>query len=152
MSTSSIAALVPAKEAQVTTLHHSSNNQSGLPSDAASQKINKSAKDFESILIGNWLQHAEETFARAPGSDEDDDEDATTQMQQGLVIQPLAEALTNSGGLGIAALIAKQLARDQNTSIQANSEQNKRSTDASEHLLKDADKGGVTLRRVKDED
>lgn len=77
-------------------------------------KIDKSAKDFESILLGNWLQHAEDTFARVPGSEGDDnDDDGTGQMQQSLAMQPLATALTAAGGIGIAAMIASQLYRSQ---------------------------------------
>ncbi|WP_182277168.1 rod-binding protein [Granulicella sp. 5B5] len=91
-------------------------------SPATDRKITKAAKDFESILIGNWLQHAEDTFARAPGAGEGDDDDGTASMQQGLAIQPLAEALTNSGGIGIATMIATQLRRNGKT-MPANAQQ-----------------------------
>ncbi len=77
-------------------------------------RIERSARDFESILLGNWLQHAEDTFARVPGSETDDnDDDGTGQMQQSLAMQPFATALTASGGIGIAAMIARQLYKSQ---------------------------------------
>jgi hypothetical protein len=43
---------------------------------AENAKIEKSAKDFESILLGSWLQQAEQSFASLPGGDGDDDADS----------------------------------------------------------------------------
>jgi len=71
-------------------------------------KIEKSAKEFESMLLSSWLQQAEQSMASVPGAD--DDEDAGTRDQlMGLGVQSLATAMTNSGGIGIAAMIAKAL-------------------------------------------
>lgn len=87
--------------------------QSKVKGSSSDLKITKAAKDFESLLLGNWLQHAEDTFAQAPGVEDGDSDDSTVQMQQGLAIQPLAKALTDSGGIGIASMIAAQLRRTQ---------------------------------------
>ena len=70
--------------------------------------IEKSAKDFESILIGQWLQGAEHTFATVPGGD-DEDQDPGKEQLQGIAMQSLATSLTASGGLGLAKLVAKGL-------------------------------------------
>jgi Rod binding domain-containing protein len=72
-------------------------------------KIEQSAKDFESILLGNWLQQAEQSFASLPGGDDDGDADAGKEQFQGLAMQSLGGAMTAAGGIGIAKMIAKQL-------------------------------------------
>jgi Rod binding domain-containing protein len=73
-------------------------------------KIDKSAKDFESILLGNWLQQAEESIAKVPGTDdEEDDDSSSTQMQSEMAMRPLGDAMAASGGIGIAKMIATQL-------------------------------------------
>ncbi len=74
-------------------------------------KIEKSAKDFESILLGSWLQQAEKSFATVPGGDEDDDEDPGKDQFQSMGMQSLAGSLVASGGIGIARMIAGQLHR-----------------------------------------
>ncbi len=71
-------------------------------------KIAKAGKDFESILLGNWLQGAEESFAKVPGGDGDDD-DAGSGQFQGIAMQALAGSLTASGGIGIAKMITRSL-------------------------------------------
>ena len=78
----------------------------GVPNEQA--KIEKSSKDFESILLGSWLQQAEQSFATVPGGD-GDDEDAGKDQFQGIAMQALAGSLTASGGIGIAKMIAKHL-------------------------------------------
>jgi Rod binding domain-containing protein len=72
-------------------------------------KIEKSAKDFESILLGSWLQQAERSFASLPGGDDDGDADTGKEQFQGIAMQSLGEAMTAAGGIGIAKIIAKQL-------------------------------------------
>ena len=71
-------------------------------------KIEKSAKDFESILLGSWLQQAEESFGSVPGEDGDDIDPGKEQFQ-GLAMQQLGTAMTADGGIGIARMISKQL-------------------------------------------
>lgn len=70
-------------------------------------KIEKGAKDFEAILVGNWLQQAEQSFATVPGADQDQDPGRDQMMSLG--VQTLATSMTASGGLGIAKMIAKAM-------------------------------------------
>jgi Rod binding domain-containing protein len=72
-------------------------------------KIEKAARDFESILVGKWLEDAEKSFATVPGDDPDEKQDSGHDQYQSLAIQSLASGLTKSGGLGIAAMIVKRL-------------------------------------------
>ena len=73
-------------------------------------KITKAASDFESILLGSWLQQAESSFASVPGGDDEgDDEDSGKSQFQGIAMQALAGSLTKSGGIGIAKMISKSL-------------------------------------------
>jgi Rod binding domain-containing protein len=75
---------------------------------AENAKIEKSAKDFESILLGNWLQQAEQSFGSLPGGD-DEDADAGKEQFQSMAMQSLGASMTASGGIGIAKMISKQL-------------------------------------------
>lgn len=70
-------------------------------------KIEKGAKEFESILVGTWLQQAEQSFATLPGAEEDQDPGKDQMMSLG--VQTLSTSLTASGGLGIAKMIAKAM-------------------------------------------
>ncbi len=71
-------------------------------------KIEKAGKDFESILLGSWLQGAEQSFAAAPGGDSDED-NGTSEQFMGMAMQQLAGTLVNSGGIGIAKMITEHL-------------------------------------------
>ena len=75
--------------------------------DAA--KIDKAARDFESILLGEWLEKAEKSFATVPGGDPSQDADPGHDQLQSIGCQFLSEALTKAGGIGIAAMIRKHL-------------------------------------------
>jgi Rod binding domain-containing protein len=86
---------------------------SGSPT-GENAKIEKSAKDFESILLGSWLQQAEQSFAKLPGGDNDEDADAGKEQFQGMAMQSLGESMTASGGIGIAKMISKQLHKAEN--------------------------------------
>ena len=81
----------------------------GTKASRENAKIVKAGKDFESILLGNWLQQAENSFATVPGGDGAEDEDAGKDQFQGLAMQSLAKSLTASGGIGIAKMITKHL-------------------------------------------
>jgi Rod binding domain-containing protein len=72
-------------------------------------KIEKSARDFESILLSNWLQQAEQSFASVPGADEDEDGDSGKEQFQGMAMQSLGASMTAAGGIGIAKMISTQL-------------------------------------------
>jgi Rod binding domain-containing protein len=76
---------------------------------AENNKIEKSAKDFESILLGSWLQQAEQSFGSLPGGDAEGDDDSGKEQFQGIAMQSLGASMTASGGIGIAKMISKQL-------------------------------------------
>ena len=81
----------------------------GSSSDKEDAKIKKAGADFESILLGSWLQKAEKSFATVPGGDEDEDADPGKDQFQGMAMQSLASSLTASGGIGIAKMITEHL-------------------------------------------
>ena len=72
-------------------------------------KIEKSSRDFESILLTSWLQGAEKSFATVPGGDGEGDDDTSKDQFQGIAMQALGGSLTASGGIGIAKMIAEHL-------------------------------------------
>jgi len=74
-------------------------------------KIEEAARDFESVLLGHWLEQAQESLASAPGGTDEDQEDPAHFQLQGIGMQSLATAITQAGGIGIAALIKHQLYR-----------------------------------------
>ena len=74
-----------------------------------SAKIEKAAHDFESILLGEWLQQAEKSFATVPGSDPNKDADPGHDQFQSIGCEYLAGALSKAGGIGLAAMITKHL-------------------------------------------
>lgn len=74
-----------------------------------SKKIDKAAHDFESILLGEWLEQAEKSFASVPGSDPDKDADSGHDQMQSLACQFLGTAMSKAGGIGISAMIGKHL-------------------------------------------
>ena len=45
------------------------------PKQDDTAKIVKSSREFESLLLGNWLQQAEESFAKVPGIDDEEELD-----------------------------------------------------------------------------
>jgi len=74
-----------------------------------STKIDKAAKDFESILLGEWLEKAEKSFASVPGTDPDQQSDSGYDQFQSISCQFLGEGLSKSGGIGIASMISRHL-------------------------------------------
>ena len=78
------------------------------PANAA--KIQKSAREFEAVLLSHWLEQAEQSFASVPGSDQDPDQDPGKDQFHAIAMQAVGGALTGGhGGLGIAAMVAKHL-------------------------------------------
>jgi len=69
-------------------------------------KIDKSAKEFESLLLSNWLQSAYQSFGSIPGSEDGDDLDSGKEQFQGIAMQSLGSAMSAAGGIGIARMIA----------------------------------------------
>jgi Rod binding domain-containing protein len=90
--------------------------QSSASSSRDEAKVQKAGKDFESILLGSWLQQAENTFATVPGGDGEDDGDAGKDQFQGIAMQALAGSITRSGGIGIASMITNHLRKTSNGS------------------------------------
>lgn len=74
-----------------------------------SEKIEKAARDFESILVGQWLEQAEKSFATVPGTDPDQESDSGRDQFLSIACQSLAEGLSKTGGFGIAAMISRNL-------------------------------------------
>jgi Rod binding domain-containing protein len=74
--------------------------------DAA--KIDKGAKEFEAILVGSWLQQAEQSFATVPGTD-DEDQDVGRDSMMSLGVQTLATSMAAMGGIGIGKMVAKAM-------------------------------------------
>ncbi len=78
------------------------------PTNAA--KIQKSAREFEAVLLSHWLEQAEQSFASVPGSDEDRGADPGRDQFHAIAMQAVGSALTGGhGGLGIAAMVARHL-------------------------------------------
>ena len=84
---------------------------------AENSKIEKSAKDFESILLGSWLQQAEQSFGSIPGGDEDEDADSGKDQFQGMAMQSLGASMTAAGGIGIAKMISQQLHKAEDSRV-----------------------------------
>ena len=75
-----------------------------------SAKIQKSAREFEAVLLSHWLEQAEQSFASVPGSDDDPDADPGRDQFHAIAMQAVGSALTGGhGGLGIAAMVARHL-------------------------------------------
>jgi len=75
-----------------------------------SAKIQKSAREFEAVLLSHWLEQAEQSFASVPGSDQDPDADPGRDQFHAIAMQAVGSALTGGhGGLGIADMVAKHL-------------------------------------------
>jgi Rod binding domain-containing protein len=72
-------------------------------------KIDKAAHDFESILVGQWLEKAEKSFATVPGTDPDQSRDSAHDQFQSIACEALAKGLSKTGGFGMASMISKHL-------------------------------------------
>jgi Rod binding domain-containing protein len=79
---------------------------SNRPTDAA--KIDKGAKEFEAVLVGSWLQQAEQSFATVPGAD-DDEQDVGRGSMMSFGVQTLATSMAATGGIGIGKMVAKAM-------------------------------------------
>lgn len=88
------------------------------------------AKEFESMLLTQWLQAAETTFASTPGAD--DDADGADLQMKGYAVQALAKGITEAGGIGLSSLVAQALSKEpagaEHTSVDATRMQAKAAT------------------------
>ena len=101
-------ALGPTSSSLVSSLGSRSGSVTASSSASAPDKrIASTADEFESILLGQWLQNAESSFGTVPGAE--DDKDAGGEQMQSFAMQQLARGLTHSGGIGIAKLISGAL-------------------------------------------
>lgn len=90
-------------------------------------KIEKGAKEFESMLLASWLQQAEQSMATVPGAGDDEDAAGREQMM-GLGVQSVSTALAASGGIGLGRMIAgamHRLAEKQSAEIQQSEQDTK---------------------------
>jgi Rod binding domain-containing protein len=104
-ATGILAAQAGLQQSRMNQILHQSNSAVNANQDA---KIDKSAQDFEAMLLSTWLQQAEQSFGTVPGADGDEDGAQRDQMMS-LGVQSLSESLAASGGIGIAKMIAKAL-------------------------------------------
>jgi Rod binding domain-containing protein len=70
-------------------------------------KILKGATDFEALLIGQMLRSAREAGGGLTGDNDDDSEANSSLLELGE--QQFAQALSNSGGVGIGKMIVAGL-------------------------------------------
>lgn len=73
-------------------------------------RLSSAAKEFEAILLGQWLKDAESTFGSVPGSQEEDQ--GGEQMNE-FAMQRVAAEITDRGGIGITPIVAKALAKQE---------------------------------------
>jgi Rod binding domain-containing protein len=90
---------------------------SGRPSLASApkdtpQKIAKAARDFEAVLISEMLKSARESGGGITGDADEQDETNSTMLELGE--QQFAQALSASGGLGIAKMVIAGLTNHAN--------------------------------------
>lgn len=83
------------------------------------KKIDKSSKEFESLLLSTWLEKAYDSFGSVPGSEDDEELNSGKEQYNSMGMQSLAQTLTESGGIGIATMIAKHLHRQSDTGAAA---------------------------------
>lgn len=77
-------------------------------SERDSAKVEKGSREFEAILLGTWLQQAEQSMATVPGAENDEDAAGREQMMS-LGVQSISNSLAGSGGIGIAQMIARAM-------------------------------------------
>lgn len=94
---------------QISTLQ---TGQQGLLADPRqTARIGRAASDFEALLIAQMLRSARESSAS--DSDESDGAETNSSLME-LGEQQFAQALANSGGLGVAKMVVAGLSRDAN--------------------------------------
>lgn len=84
--------------------------QGAAPDPKASAKLVRAASEFEALLIAQMLRSARESAA----ADSDDDQDDANSSLKELSEQQFAQALANSGGLGIANIVVAGISKNEN--------------------------------------
>jgi Rod binding domain-containing protein len=72
-------------------------------------KIEKGAKQFEAMLLSTWLEQAEHSFATVPGAEDGDEDEPGRDQMMSYGVQSLSQSLVDSGGIGMAKMIAKAM-------------------------------------------
>lgn len=70
-------------------------------------RMEKAGTDFEAVLLTQWLQSAEKSFASVP-TDGDDTDEASDQMKD-VGLQAVAQQLSRTDMLGIAHMVTSAL-------------------------------------------
>ena len=83
-----------------------------LASKDTPEKIQKAATDFEALLIAQLLKSARESGGGMTGDADEEDETNSPMVELGE--QQLAQALSSSGGLGIAKMVIAGLTNHAN--------------------------------------
>lgn len=84
------------------------------PASASNEgRITEASQQFESVLLGQWLEEAESSFGSVPGSGDDD---AGGGEMKEFAMQNLATEIVRSGGIGIAKMVDEALAKTQGLS------------------------------------
>jgi len=105
-------ALAPIRDAPAPWFTKGPAASSSLDSKDTPEKIGKAAKDFEALLVAQMLKSARESGGGITGDAEEQDETNSTLLELGE--QQLAQALSNSGGLGIAKMVVAGLTNHAN--------------------------------------
>ena len=71
-------------------------------------KVSDASQEFESVLLGQWLQQAEASFGSVPG---DEDEDSGDSQMKNFAMQHLAQQITKFGGIGISKMVERELTK-----------------------------------------
>jgi Rod binding domain-containing protein len=107
---SSALAAMPSAASRSTALLNSSATH--LNSKDTTEKIRKCAADFEALLIAQMLKSARESGGGMTGDADEQDETNSTVLELGE--QQLGQALSSSGGLGIAKMVIAGLTNHAN--------------------------------------
>ena len=82
--------------------------------DNNTARLSSAAKEFESVLLGQWLKDAESSFGSVPGSEEDD---ACGEQMKEFAMQHVATEITDRGGIGIAPMVERALAKQETSKV-----------------------------------
>ena len=94
---------------QPTPTGQTSAKASSRQSDADNGKIDKSSKEFETLLLTSWFQKAYESFGALPSNDSSEDLGSGGEQFQAIAMQGLASAVVSAGGIGVAKMMAESL-------------------------------------------
>lgn len=99
----------------ISSLSSATSTAGAADSSSDDKKIDKSAKEFESLLLSTWLEKAYDSFGSVPGSDDDEELNSGKEQYNSMGMQSLAQTLTAAGGIGIADMIANHLRHQAHT-------------------------------------